>query len=132
MEWVVVKTLLSLTAVLALMLGVVFLMKKFVVSGRASSSAVVDMRVLGTLVLQPKRSVIVLKVMNKVLIVGVSEDGMHTLGEVCDEQSLNAIAEKLAAQAPDNKWVLKRQEGSPSFARALALQLGKLAAKGSS
>lgn len=130
MEWVVVKTLLSLTAVLALMGGIVFVMKKFLLGGRASPSHIVEMRVLGTMMLQPKRAVSVIQVMNKVLILGVSEEGMQTLGELSDEQSLKEIADKLAAQAPDRKWMRKRGEDSPSFVRALTLQLGKLAAKG--
>lgn len=130
MEWVVVKTLLSLAAVLALMGAVVFVMKRFLLGGRSSSSCIVEMRVLGTMMLQPKRVISVVKVMNKVLILGVSEHGMQTLGELNDEQSLQQIAAKLAAQNGDGKAVRTGAGTSPSFARALALQLTKLAAKG--
>ncbi len=130
MEWVVVKTLLSLAAVLALMGAVVFVMKRFMLGGRSSSSHIVEMRVLGTMMLQPKRVISVVKVMNKVLILGVSEHGMQTLGELNDEQSLQQIADKLAAQNGDGKVVRTGAGTAPSFARALALQLTKLAARG--
>lgn len=131
MEWVVVKTLLSLAAVLALMGAVVFVMKRFLLGGRSSSSHIVEMRVLGTMMLQPKRVISVVKVMNKVLILGVSEHGMQTLGELNDERSLQQIADKLAARNGDTAAAVRTGAGtSPSFARALALQLTKLAAKG--
>ncbi len=133
MEWVVVKTLLSLAAVLALMGAVVFVMKRFMLGGRSSSSHIVEMRVLGTMMLQPKRVISVVKVMNKVLILGVSEHGMQTLGELNDERSLQQIADKLAARNGDTAAAVRTGAGtSPSFARALALQLTKLAAKGAS
>ncbi len=47
MEWILVKTLLSLAAVLALMLGVVYLLKKYVYAGKGASSALVAVEVLG-------------------------------------------------------------------------------------
>ncbi len=130
MEWLVVKTLLSLGAVLALMIGVVFVMKKVMIGGRASASSVVEMKVLGTMVLQPKRAVSVIKVMDKILIIGMGEEGMQVLGEVSDARSLKEIADKLAEQASDRKWTRKRGEDSPAFVRVLGLQLGKLAPKG--
>jgi flagellar biogenesis protein FliO len=142
MEWIVVKTLLSLAAVIALMIGVVFVMKKFTYGAQGASSAVIDMKVIGTMMLQPKRSVSLLKVMNKVLIVGITEDGMRTLGEISDAESLQHIEEKLAAQPARRrfglgepasaKWFAKRTEdgAQSSFAEALALQFNKLTAKG--
>lgn len=130
MEWIVVKTLLSLAAVIALMIGVVFLMKKYVYGARASSSALIDMKVIGTMMLHPKRTVSVLKVMDKVLIIGVTEDGMRTLGEINDEKSLAQIDEKLAAQPAQPKWFAKKNDAAPklSFMEALNLQLSKLTA----
>jgi flagellar biogenesis protein FliO len=133
MEWIVVKTLLSLAAVIALMVGVLFVMKKYMVGAQSASSALIDMKVIGTMALQPKRTVSVLKVMDKVLIIGVTEDGMRTLGEINDEKSLAQIDEQLAAQRAQPKWFATKNdaEAKVSFAEALSLQLSKLtAAKG--
>ena len=132
MEWIVVKTFLSLAAVIALMIGVVFVMKKYMYGGKASSTNIVDMKIIGTMMLQPKRSVSVLKVMNKVLIIGVTEDGMQTLGEISDEKSLNQVEEKLSAQPVQTKWFTKKSEPSSrvSFAEALSIQLSKAVTKG--
>jgi flagellar biogenesis protein FliO len=137
MEWIVVKTFLSLAAVLALMVAVVFVMKKYVHGGQARSRNIVDMNVIGTMMLQPKRSVSLLKVMNKVLIIGVTEDGMETLGEISDEKCLQQIEEQLAAQPAQTAWFAKKNEKARtegekiSFAEALSLQVSKLMAKGS-
>jgi len=89
MEWVLIKTVLSLGAVIGLMLGVVVLLKKFVYGNRTSSSTPVEITVLGTKALQPKRSIVVVKVMNKILVVGMSEHGMHSLTQIEEDTSLN-------------------------------------------
>ncbi len=98
MEWILVKTLLSLGAVIGLMVGLVFLLKKYVYAGRVGSSSSVEIGVLGHRVLQPKRSVYVLKVLNKVIVVGSSEQGLQTLAEVTDAESLAEVDEKTAWQ----------------------------------
>lgn len=131
MEWIVVKTVLSLAGVLALMIGVVLVLKKVLAVGRNSDSGVVEMKLIGTMALQPKRSVSLLKVMNRVLILGITEEGVQTLGEIADEQSIKAIEEKLAQRDAPAKWS-RHDATNPSFARALALQLGRLTAKGAS
>lgn len=132
MEWIVVKTMLSLAAVIALMFGIVFVMRKYL-GGRASSSTIVDMRIIGTMTLQPKRSVSVLKVMNKVLIVGMTEEGMHALGEINDDESIRAINEALTAQPAPTRWFEKRAKSAdaPSFAQAFTMHLRKAVAKDS-
>lgn len=131
MEWLLVKTLLSLAAVIALMVGVVFLLKKYVVRGQTGSASIVEMKLLGTMMIQPKRSIAALKVMNKVIIIGLSEQGMHALGEVSDEHSLHRIDDRLAAQQAEQSWMPMRSVHTPTFARTLAMHLGKRAAKGS-
>jgi flagellar protein FliO/FliZ len=131
MEWIVAKTFLSLAAVIALMIGVVFVMKKYVYGSQGSSSNTIEMKIVGTIMLQPKRSVSVLKVMNKVLIVGVTEQGIQALGEIDDEQSLQEISETLVRK-PQSKWFARKQAAvvSVSFAEALGAQLKKAVAKG--
>ena len=96
MEWMLVKTLMSLLAVLGLMAGMIFLLKKYVYKGQKLNSAVVSIDVLGHTMLSPKRSVHVLKVLHKVIVIGVTESGMTSLGEINDEVSLAEIDGRLA------------------------------------
>jgi flagellar protein FliO/FliZ len=91
MEWLLVKTVLSLVGVLGLMIALMVLLKKYVYTAKAGSSAVVDVEVLGQRALQPKRSVVVLKVLNKVVIVGMTEHGMQVLTEIADDKTLAEI-----------------------------------------
>jgi flagellar biogenesis protein FliO len=95
MEWMLVKTLLSLFAVLALMAGIVLVMKKYVYKGQTPASSVVSVDVLGHRMLTPKRSVHVLKILNKILVVGVTEGGMTSLGEIDDEVILREISGRM-------------------------------------
>ncbi|MBI5471711.1 MAG: flagellar biosynthetic protein FliO [Ignavibacteriae bacterium] len=131
MEWVVIKTFLALAAVIGLMIAVVYVMKKFVYGNQASGAGIVDMKVIGSMTLQPKRSISVVKVMNTVLVVGVSEEGMQTLAEITDAGVLADVNEKLAAIPAPPRWFSKKnEERSPvSFAEALGLQISKLTAK---
>ncbi|HCV44148.1 MAG TPA: hypothetical protein DGH68_11740 [Bacteroidetes bacterium] len=95
MEWMLVKTLFSLAAVLVLMAGIVFVMKKYVYKGQTSNGSVVSVDVLGHRLLTPKRSVQVIKVLNKIIVVGVTEGGMTSLGEIDDEDILREIGERM-------------------------------------
>jgi flagellar biogenesis protein FliO len=98
MEWVFIKTLLSLAAVIGLMVGLVFLLRKFLIIGGRASSSEIDIRVLGTRTLQPKRSVCVIGVLDRVLVVGMSEQGMHTLTVFTSDE---IPADVSASLAPD-------------------------------
>jgi flagellar biosynthetic protein FliO len=102
MEWMFVKMVLSLAAVLGLMFGLAFLVRKFVLQGKGGTSSSVGIDILGQRTLQPKRSIIVLKVLGKVLVVGMTDHGMHTLAEF-DGRDL-----------PDAVGARTRAEGEPS------------------
>ena len=99
MEWILVKALLALLAVIGLMVGLLLLLKKYMYAGRLGSSSTVDIKVLGQRVLQPKRSVYVLKVLHKVIVVGSSEQGLQTLTEIADAESLAEVEEKISWQS---------------------------------
>jgi len=100
MEMVLVKTVLSLAAVLGLMIGVLYLVRRYVQGGRSSSS-LVEIEVLGQRAIGPRRSVQVLKVMDRVLVVGMSEQGMQPLGELSGPDVLAGLeARRRARQEP--------------------------------
>jgi flagellar biosynthetic protein FliO len=85
MEWVVAKMVLSLGAVLLLMYGLVYVLKRFVLPGAAGAHQQVPIDIIGRRALQPKKSVVVMKVAGKVLVVGMTEHGMQTLAELAEE-----------------------------------------------
>ena len=85
MEWVAAKMVLSLGAVLLLMYGLVYVLKRFFVPGAAGTQQEISIDIVGRRALQPKKSVVVMKVAGKVLVVGMTEHGMQTLAELTEE-----------------------------------------------
>jgi flagellar biogenesis protein FliO len=131
MEWVLVKTFLSLAGVIALMIAVVWLLRRTMLTGNSGASAAVEIQIMGSRMLQPKQSVYVLRVLNKVLIVGAAADGLHTLGEITDEESLHAIEQRLNAQTTRKSWFAREASGTRvPFADVLRAQAGRMIWKG--
>jgi flagellar biosynthetic protein FliO len=112
MEMVLVRTVLSLGAVLALMLGVLYLVRRYVQGGSRSTSHLVEVELLGQRALGPRRSIQVLKVLDRVLVVGVSEQGMQALAELSGEQAMNELNERRQAleQGQGRSW----KHGAPA------------------
>jgi flagellar biosynthetic protein FliO len=125
MEWVLVKTLFSLVAVLGLMIGVVFLLKKFVYGSGAPSSAQVEIKVIGSRSLSPKKSISVVRVMGKVLVVGLSEQGMSLLTELDSEEASGTTGEPSPASTRNDFGMIK----SGPFITHLGRSLARLIAK---
>ena len=120
MEWILFKTLLSLAAVLGLMVGVVYLLKKYVYRGAPGGANDVAVEILGQRALHPKRSIVVVKVLDTIFVVGMSEQGMQTLGTIDNEQSLAALADRRVADDALHGWAAKKPV---SFSSAFAGQL---------
>jgi flagellar biogenesis protein FliO len=91
MGWLLFQTVISLVAVLALMFGVVWILKRFVRLPGFRNADIVEVEVLGQRVLQPKQAVFVIKVLNKIMVVGAGEGGMRTLSTIEDEDVLRQI-----------------------------------------
>jgi len=104
--------MMSLVAVLALMLGVILVMKKFMYRSGAGDKSDVAIDVLGQRSLHPKRSVVVLRVLNTVLVVGMSEQGMQTLATIDDEETLTSLDQKKRHDVPEQRWLLWQGGGS--------------------
>ena len=68
------------------MFGLVYVLKRFVLPGGAAAQQPVAIEVLGRKALQPKKSVVVLKIAERVLVVGLSEQGMQTLTELSSDE----------------------------------------------
>ena len=94
MEWMFAKMLLSLGLVLALMFGLTYLLRRYVVAGGTAASQPLPIELLGRKTLQPKKSVVVIKVADKVLVLGVSEQSMQLLTELTEEELRGSVTSK--------------------------------------
>ena len=103
MEWIVLRTLISLAAIIALMLGLAFLGKKYLHAGKGSRRSLVDVEILGHRSLQPRTAVYVIRVLNRVIVVGTSDHGMQTLSEMSDPQTLASVEDRITAGTPPGR-----------------------------
>lgn len=129
MGWVLLKSLASLAAVLGLMFGLVVVMKKYMYGFQAGSSSLISVDVLGQKLIQPKRSVIVLKVLNKIMIVGMSEEGMLLLGEINDSDILHWIDAAMAEADGSTRVSSAKKENAGAFVEYLGRNIGMLRPK---
>lgn len=110
MESIVMKSFLSLAAVLGLMFLIVFILRKYMGIGRNEGASVVSIDVLGARTFHPRRSVYVLRVLNKILVVGVTDGTMQTLSEIDDEKSIKELEEKVSSEKVIPGWLSRRQK----------------------
>jgi flagellar protein FliO/FliZ len=129
MGWVLLKTLASLATVLGLMFGLVVVMKKYMFGFQAARSAVISVDVLGQRLLQPKRSVVVVKVLNKIMIVGMTEAGMTLLGEINDADILHWIDTTIAEADSLTGFPSAKKGNNGAFVEYLGRNIGMLRPK---
>ncbi len=125
MEWIVLRTLLSLSAIIALMLGFAWVMKRFMHAGKGRGRSLVEVELLGHRSLQPRTAVYVLKVLNRVIIVGASEHGMQTLSEISDPETIVSVEDRMMQDEQAPGWFAGRKPawagGKQSFSEILKM-----------
>ncbi len=129
MGWLLLKTTLSLAGVLALMLAVIWLLKRYLMDGRHTGAGIVEVEILAQKPLQPKRSVVVLRVLNKVLVVGSSDEGLRTLAEIEDDDVLRELTAARIQEETGFTGLTRRADAiqrTPSFAAALSASIDAL------
>lgn len=75
------KTFVPLVLVLGLLYGVLILVRKYSISFKPGSSGPVSVKVLSSQMIMPKRYVSIVKVKDKLLVLGVSEHSINLLKE---------------------------------------------------
>ncbi|HUI29762.1 MAG TPA: flagellar biosynthetic protein FliO [Candidatus Acidoferrales bacterium] len=95
MDWLILKTFLTLVFIIALMFGVLFVVRKYFHARPHFVNN--NLKVLTSLHLQPKKAIYLVRVFNKVMLVGVSDNNIATLGEITDSEILNKLETSEAA-----------------------------------
>ncbi len=109
MESVLIKTLFSLLAVLGLMLAIAWGFKNYSLNGKISVKNSINIEVLGRQSLQPRHTIYVLKVLNKIFVVGVTEKGIFNLTEISDKENVDKMG-----QGNEAGLLAEKQEGFAS------------------
>ena len=89
MDWLILKTFLTLVFIVALMFGILFVVRKYLYVKPHFADD--NLKVLTSLHLQPKKAVYLVKVFNKVMLVGVSDNSIAALGEITDSEVLHKL-----------------------------------------
>jgi flagellar protein FliO/FliZ len=89
--WSFFKMLAALAIVIALMIGAMFLLKKYFYQSTAASNGNSMIRVISTCHLGPKNSILLADVVGQVILLGVSNHQMSILGTITDPEALENL-----------------------------------------
>ncbi len=77
----IVKMILPLLLIIALLGGVLWFVKKYSYQSRSTANLGIDIKVLSSRMILPKKYVSVIKVKDKLLVLGVSDSSINLLKE---------------------------------------------------
>lgn len=89
MDWLILKTFLTLVFIVGLMVVLLFAVRKYFYTKPHLLND--NMKVLMTMNLQPKKAIYLVKIFSRVMLVGVSDNAMTSLGEITDAELLQKI-----------------------------------------
>ena len=89
--WSFVKMLTTLAIVIGILVGAMFLMKKYFYRSPAAMGGNAMIRPLGSYALGPKNRIVLVEVLGEVLLLGVSDHQMSLLTAVTDPDSLEKL-----------------------------------------
>ena len=111
-----VRTVLSLGLVVILIYGVVFVLRRMVSRQRPSGSGAL-IRVVGSAFIGPKKGVYLLEVLDRILVVGVTDTTMVLLSEITDPSVVQSVAHTDATSGDARFLVHLRSLMSPCLQR---------------
>ncbi len=89
MDGMVVKAFVTMLMIVGLMFGLLVVVRKYVFAKPRITDE--NMKVLSTISLQPKKAIYLVKIFDKVMLVGVSDNAMAALGEITDGDALQQL-----------------------------------------
>jgi flagellar protein FliO/FliZ len=95
MDGLILKTIASLVLIIALIFGILYLFKKFVYKDYGIKGMPTNIKVLTHLILQPKKVIYFVKVFDKILVLGVSDNNINLLTEITDLNEIEKFQDGL-------------------------------------
>ena len=89
----ILKSIFSLSVVIVLIIGFVMFIKKFVYNRSGSNISNGLIQVINTTYIAPKKSIHLVKIMDRILVIGITENQMQTLAEFKEEEIPDSIIE---------------------------------------
>jgi flagellar protein FliO/FliZ len=103
----IVKTLAALALVLAVLMGLYVLARRFMPGQGAGLAGGGGLRILGRLMLGPKKGLALVEVADRVLVLGLSEQSINLLATIDDPEQVR----RLAASRPGFGQALRKAAG---------------------
>ncbi len=97
MGWLLLKTIGFLVLIIALIVVSVYLLKKYVFTGTSRVKDSDWLQVLAQTQIQPKKSLALVKVLDRVVLIGMSDASIQTLAEFENLSSIQSYLEKFEA-----------------------------------
>ncbi|HQT91818.1 MAG TPA: flagellar biosynthetic protein FliO [Candidatus Kryptobacter bacterium] len=89
MDWLIVKTFLTMLVLIGMMFGLLLVVRKYFYTKPQFVND--NLKVLSSMSLQPKKSIYLVKVFDRVMLVGVSDNSIASLGEITDADVLQKL-----------------------------------------
>jgi flagellar biosynthetic protein FliO len=99
----IVKMVLALSSVVALVFAVVWLLKRFLPGATRAASERVDMYMIGQLAVGSRQRVAVVRVHDRILVLGITEGSINTLADLTPPKKGEAKTEESPKDADDPK-----------------------------
>jgi len=97
----------SLVLVVTLIFAVLYLLKKFVIRDfSAGKKNITEFKIIGQVMLQPKKYISIIKVVDRILIIGLTDNNINLLSEITDLDAVKSIETSFNAGKSDNKKFL--------------------------
>lgn len=96
--WDIIKIFLVLFVLLGVMYFLLLLAKRFLYSVDTKNSKMFNINVLSTQVLMPKRFVSVVKIQDKLYILGVSDYSVNLIDKLDSPENIELDSEKISGQ----------------------------------
>jgi flagellar biosynthetic protein FliO len=104
---VMAKAFLSFALIIFLMIVIFYMLKKFYPQISSSSNSSVSMRVYAQLQLQPRKTIYLVRVLNKVLILGASENSLTILSEIDNPEIIKVLDQIYINEEKKNGKIFK-------------------------
>jgi flagellar biosynthetic protein FliO len=89
--WSFIKMLTALAVVIAMMIGAMYLLKKYFYQSPASVNGNAMISIVSTCYLSPKNSILLIEVLGQFMLLGVSNHQLSTLGAISDPEVLSNL-----------------------------------------
>ncbi len=106
----IIKALIPLVIIIGLLYGVLILIKKYGISFKGNKTGSVPISVISSYMIMPKKFISVVKVDNKLLVLGVSDNSITLLKEM---ESIEVVQDAATSAEPRNNFIdiLKKNLG---------------------